>query len=231
MITKKILPSLPLVEIFLTQMEGAQFFSGLDLTSFFYQIRVEPEDVPLTVMRTIYGMYQLKVCPMGMAGSVGTAMVNMEPILSHVISLPGETSPANPLVVLPLPEQPGFTADESWKLLQYHSALGSYFCVFIDDILIHSRTEEEYLRDLRQVCATLVQHKLYLNLQKYEIMKPQITYLGILLGDMGRCLPRSARRLCACGLRPWMSRTCARFWACVGSCVAGFRILPILMRR
>ena len=35
-------------------VEGAQFFSGLDLTSFFYQIRVEPEDVPLTAMRTIY---------------------------------------------------------------------------------------------------------------------------------------------------------------------------------
>ena len=62
-ITKKILPSLPLVENILTQMEGAQFFSGLDLTSFFYQIRVEPEDVPLTAMRTIYGMYQFKVCP------------------------------------------------------------------------------------------------------------------------------------------------------------------------
>ena len=184
-ITKKILPSLPLVENILTQMEGAQFFSGLDLTSFFYQIRVEPEDVPLTAMRTIYGMYQFKVCPMGMTGSVGTAMANMESILSHVISLPGETLPANPRVVPPLPEQPGFTADESWKLLQYHSALGSYCCVFIDDILIHSRTEEEHLRHLRQVCATLVQHKLYLNLEKCEIMKPQITYLGNIIGRYG----------------------------------------------
>ncbi len=33
---------------------------------------------------------------MGMTGSVGTAMANMESILSHVISLPGETFPANP---------------------------------------------------------------------------------------------------------------------------------------
>jgi hypothetical protein len=112
-------------------------------------------------------------------------MANMESILSHVISLPGETLPANPRVVPPLPEQPGFTADESWKLLQYHSALGSYCCVFIDDILIHSRTEEEHLRHLRQVCATLVQHKLYLNLEKCEIMKPQITYLGNIIGRYG----------------------------------------------
>jgi hypothetical protein len=146
---------------------------------------VEPDDVPLTVMRTIYGMYQFKVCPMGMTGSVGTAMANMESIPSHVISLPGETLPVNPRVVPPLPEQPGFTADESWKLLQYHSALGSYCCVFIDDILIRSRTEEEHLRHLCQVCATLVQHKLYLNLEKCEIMKPQITYLGNIIGRYG----------------------------------------------
>jgi len=184
-ITKKILPSLPLVKNILTQMEGAQFFSGLDLTSFFYQIRVEPEDVPLTAMRTIYGMYQFKVCPKGMTGSVGTAMANMESILSHVMSLPGETLPANPRVVPPLPEQPGFTVEESWKLLQYHSALASYCCVFIDDFLIHSRTEEEHLRHLRQVCATLVQPKLYLNLEKCEIMKPQITYLGNIIGRYG----------------------------------------------
>ena len=184
-ITKKILPSLPLVENILTQMQDAQYFSGLDLTSFFYQIRVEPEDVPLTAMRTIYGMYQFKVCPMGMTGSVGTAMACMESILSHVISLPGETLPENPRVVSPLPEQPGFTVDEKWKLLKYHSVLGSYCCVFIDDILIHSRTEEEHVRHLRQVCATLVQHHLYVNLEKCEIMRPQITYLGNIIGRYG----------------------------------------------
>ena len=184
-ITKKILPSLPLMENIITQMEDSKFFSGLDLTSSFYQIRVEPQDVPLTAMRTIYGMYQFKVCPMGMTGSVGTLMSCMESILSHVISLPGETLPENPRVVAPLPDQPEFTVDEEWKLLRYHSALGSYCCIFVDDILIHSRTEEEHLRHLRQVCATLVQHKLYLNLDKCEIMKPQVTYLGNIIGRYG----------------------------------------------
>ena len=122
---------------------------------------------------------------MGMTGSVGTAMACMESILSHVISLPGETLPENPHVVPPLPEQPGFTMDEKWKLLRYHSALGSYCCVFIDDILIHSHTEEEHVRHLRQVCATLVQHHLYVNLEKCEIMRPQITYLGNIIGRYG----------------------------------------------
>ena len=34
-ITEKVLPSLPLFENIVTQLEGAQFFSGLDLTSQF----------------------------------------------------------------------------------------------------------------------------------------------------------------------------------------------------
>jgi hypothetical protein len=184
-ITKKILPSLPLMENIITELAGSQYLSGLDLTSQFYQIRVEPEDVPLTAIRTIYGMYQFKVCPMGQTGSVGTAMSVMESILSHVISYPGEKLPENPRTLPPLPKQPDFSEDEAWQLRKYHSALGSYCCVFIDDILVHSRTEEEHIRHLRQVCATLVQHKLYLNLDKCELMRPQIIYLGNIMGRYG----------------------------------------------
>ena len=95
-ITKKILPSLQLMENTITELAGSQYLSGLNLTSQFYQIRVEPEDVQLTAIRTIYGMYQFKVCRMGQTGSVGTAMSVMESILSHVISYPSETLPENP---------------------------------------------------------------------------------------------------------------------------------------
>jgi hypothetical protein len=130
-------------------------------------------------------MYQFKVCPMGQTGSVGTAMSVMESILSHVISYPGEKLPENPRTLPPLPKQPDFSEDEAWQLRKYHSALGSYCCVFIDDILVHSRTEEEHIRHLRQVCATLVQHKLYLNLDKCELMRPQIIYLGNIMGRYG----------------------------------------------
>ena len=95
-ITKKVLPSLPPFENIVTQLEGAKFFSGLDLTSQFYQIRVEPTDVPKTSFRTCQGLYNWKVTPMGMTGSVGTSMNCMKQVLQHVISLPGEDLPENP---------------------------------------------------------------------------------------------------------------------------------------
>ena len=81
-VTRKIIPSLPLFENVMTELAGAKVFSGLDLTSMFYQIRVRPEDVEKTSFRTIFGLYNWKVTPMGTTGSVGTAMhtMNLDPI-------------------------------------------------------------------------------------------------------------------------------------------------------
>ena len=51
LITKKILPTLPLFENVVSQLEGAKFFSGLDLTSMFYQLRIREEDIEKTPFR------------------------------------------------------------------------------------------------------------------------------------------------------------------------------------
>ena len=186
-ITKKILPSLPLMENILTEIEDSKFFSSLDCAHQFYQIRVEEKDVPLTSMRTVFGTYAWRVCPMGMTGSVGTAMSVMEAVLNHVISLPGETLPENKRTIPPLPAHlnPELTPDETWKLHRYHSALGSYCTVFIDDLLIHSKNHEDHLRHVKQICATLQQHKLYLNIDKCCFYQPEVVYLGNRIGRYG----------------------------------------------
>jgi len=89
-ITRKVLPSLPLFENIISQLEGAQYFSGLDLTSQFYQIRVEQRDVQKTAFRSCYGLYNWTVTPMGMTVSVGTAMNCMQQVLQHVVTTDGE---------------------------------------------------------------------------------------------------------------------------------------------
>ena len=102
----------------------------------------------------------------------------MQQVLQHVISLPGEDLPENPRTKAPLPDQPYFEEAGAWQQHKYHTSLGSYTCLFVDDILCFSRTEEDHVRHLRQVCATLEQHHLYLNFDKIEICQPEITYLG-----------------------------------------------------
>jgi hypothetical protein len=92
-VTKKILPSLPLFENVVTQVEGARYFSVVDLTNQFYQIRVNEEDIENTAFRTPIRVYEFTVTPMGTTPSVGTAMTTMEEVLQHVVSHDGEQLP------------------------------------------------------------------------------------------------------------------------------------------
>ena len=184
-ITKKVLPSLPLFENVVTQLDGARFFSALDLTEMFYQIRVEPSDIEHTAFRTAVGCYEYLVTPMGTTPSVGTAMNTMQQALQHCVSLPGEQAPSNPRVKPPIPPQDGFPDDGGWKELDYHSALGSYCVVFVDDILIYSKTFEDHVRQLRQLCLTLRQHHMYLNPDKCKLCQVEVEYLGNMIGREG----------------------------------------------
>ena len=105
LITKKILPTLPLFENVVSQLEGAKFFSGLDLTSMFYQLRIREEDIEKTVFRTAVGNYAYVVTTMGTTGSVDSTVLMIQSALSHVISLPDETLPSNDRTVPPFPPQ------------------------------------------------------------------------------------------------------------------------------
>ena len=104
-----------------------------------------------------------------------------------MISREGETLPDNPRASPPLPPQEDMTDTllDDWKQYTYHTALGSYACLFVDDVLCFSKTEEEHLRHLRQICMTLRQHKLYLNPAKCTICQPEIVYLGNRVGRYG----------------------------------------------
>jgi len=43
--------------------------------------------------------------------------------------------------------------------------------VYLDDILIFTRTEEEHAKVIRQVLQVLQENKLFLHLEKYEFCK------------------------------------------------------------
>lgn len=57
----------------------------------------------------------------------------------------------------------------------FHQYLDKFVLIFIDDILIYSRTMEEHLR---LVLQTLREHQLYAKFRKFEFYKEQIQYLG-----------------------------------------------------
>jgi hypothetical protein len=106
----------------------------------FYQLRIREEDIEKTAFRTAMGNYAYVVTPMGTTGSVGSTALMMQSALSHVISLPGETLPSNDRPLPPFPPQKAgeehlAELKEDWQKFKYHSALGSYTALFVDDVL------------------------------------------------------------------------------------------------
>ncbi|KAK8942844.1 hypothetical protein KSP39_PZI009657 [Platanthera zijinensis] len=55
----------------------------------------------------------------------------------------------------------------------FKDCLDKFVIVFIDDVLVYSRNEEEHDRHLRLVLATSRDHKLYAKLSKCEFWLPQ----------------------------------------------------------
>jgi hypothetical protein len=57
--------------------------------------------------------------------------------------------------------------------------------VYIDDILIYSRTAEEHFRHVRLILERLRAHTLYGKLSKCEFNRPSLPFLGHVVGRNG----------------------------------------------
>lgn len=57
--------------------------------------------------------------------------------------------------------------------------------VFLDDILIYSRTMEDHVQHLQQILETLRANKLYLKASKCTFAKSSLEYLGHIISDQG----------------------------------------------
>ena len=55
--------------------------------------------------------------------------------------------------------------------------------VYLDNILIFTKTEEEYERVVQRVLEILAEHKLFFYLEKYEFYRRQIKYLGLVISE------------------------------------------------
>lgn len=62
--------------------------------------------------------------------------------------------------------------------------LGKFVVVYLDDIMIFSRTKEEHLEHVRKVLHRLKEEKLLINL-KCTFLKEELMYLGFVVSNEG----------------------------------------------
>ena len=159
---------LPRVDELFDRLQGARYFSKIDLRSGYHQIRIADEDVPKTAFRTRYGHYEFLVLPFGLTNAPATFMHLMHESLRPF--------------------------------------LDEFALVFLDDILIYSRTREEHERHVRQVLDVLRKQKLFAKESKCEFFQTEVEFLGHRVGRDGIRMMEDKVQ----AIREWPTPKCVR---------------------
>ena len=77
---------LPRIDDIFDRLQGAQYFTKIDLRSGYHQIRLEPDSIPLTAFRTMHGLFEYLVLPFGLTNAPASFMNLMNTVLHEHIN-------------------------------------------------------------------------------------------------------------------------------------------------
>ena len=76
---------IPNINCFSSKLANKKYFSKIDLTSAYHQIKVHPDDVPKTAITTPFGLFEYKYMPFGLRNAAATFQRAMDKIFSTLL--------------------------------------------------------------------------------------------------------------------------------------------------
>ena len=138
---------LPRIDDILDRLGGRSIFSTLDMASGYWQVPMDPHDIPKTAFSTPSGHYEFTTMPFGLKNAPATFQRTMDVLLS------------------------GLTGQACW--------------VYLDDIIVASRTWESHLNDLAAVFGRIRSAGFHLRLDKCRFARPELKFLGHIISGKG----------------------------------------------
>ena len=80
----------------------------------------------------------------------------------------------------------------------FHEYLDKFVVVYIDNILVYSKTEDEHAEHLRLILTKLREHRLYAKFSKCEFWLKELIFLGHVLSDQGVSVPDKIQSFLDC---------------------------------
>lgn len=135
----------PRIDECLERLQGATYFTSLDLKSGYHQIRIKEEDIPKTAFNTRYGQFSFLVLPFGLCNAPPSFQGLMNRVLGDCID--------------------------------------QFVLVYLDDILIYSKTKEDHVRHVGMVLKKLQDASLYANMSKCHFGQREVEFLGFRVSE------------------------------------------------
>ena len=171
---------IPRISDCLQRLHGCRYKTALDLSKAFNQVRNDKSAVELTAFGTPWGHFQSNVMMLGMANAGN----HMQSLMEAVCRGDPRALPSYPK------DHPKFDAAEEAKSRYAHGdkqpkaimeSLHSIMLVYIDDIIVYSKTLEQHYEDVDKVLARLDLFGFKLN-QFSEFGVSEIDFLGWRVG-------------------------------------------------
>nr|GFC60424.1 hypothetical protein [Tanacetum cinerariifolium] len=151
------------IDYLFDQLQGSSMYSKIDLRSGYHQLSIKEEDIPITVFRTRYGHFEFQVMPFGLTNVPADILITaFRTRYSHF-----------EFQVMPfgLTNAPVVFMDLMNRVCKPY--LDKFIVVFVDDILVYSKGEEEHEKHLKIILELLKKERfgVYVDPAKIKAIK------------------------------------------------------------